>query len=79
MHELFGGAVVECSLNDWRVENSRYGTFAVKLSAGGTIMGANIANTNGYDGSTQISAVADTGLGGGTGSTGNSNDPGAGR
>ena len=32
----------------------------------GVIMGANQANTNGYDGSTQIVAVADTGLGGGT-------------
>jgi serine protease AprX len=36
---------------------------------GGTIMGAGIANTNGYDGSSQISAVADTGLGGGTTTT----------
>jgi hypothetical protein len=36
---------------------------------GGTIMGATIANANGYDGSSQIAAVADTGLGGGTAST----------
>jgi hypothetical protein len=36
---------------------------------GGTIMGAGIANTNGYDGSSQISAVADSGLGGGTTTT----------
>jgi serine protease AprX len=36
---------------------------------GGVIMGANTAHTNGYDGSTQIAAVADTGLGGGTGGT----------
>lgn len=35
----------------------------------GTIMRANVANTNGYDGSTQIVAVADTGLGGGTAAT----------
>jgi subtilisin family serine protease len=33
---------------------------------GGNIIGANIANVNGYDGSTQIAAVADTGLGDGT-------------
>ncbi|MBI4670412.1 MAG: S8 family serine peptidase [Chloroflexi bacterium] len=33
---------------------------------GGVILGANIANANGYDGSTQIAAVADTGLGDGT-------------
>ncbi len=36
---------------------------------GGQLMGANTANTNGYDGSTQIVAVADTGLGGGTAAT----------
>ena len=35
----------------------------------GVIMGANTANANGYDGSTQIVAVADTGLGGGTAAT----------
>src|SRR4029077_13789316 len=33
---------------------------------GGVIIGSAIANTNGYDGSTQIAAVADTGLGDGT-------------
>jgi len=33
---------------------------------GGAIMGANIAQANGYDGSTQTVAVADTGLGDGT-------------
>jgi serine protease AprX len=36
---------------------------------GGVIIGANTANANGYDGSSQIVAVADTGLGGGTAST----------
>ena len=36
---------------------------------GGAIIGATTANANGYDGSTQISAVADTGLGGGTAAT----------
>ena len=35
----------------------------------GVIVGANVANDNGYDGSTQIAAVADTGLGGGTAAT----------
>ncbi len=35
----------------------------------GQIIKATIANTNGYDGSTQTVAVADTGLGGGTPST----------
>jgi len=36
---------------------------------GGNIIGAAVANASGYDGSTQISAVADTGLGGGTAAT----------
>jgi subtilisin family serine protease len=35
----------------------------------GSIMGANSAYANGYDGSTQVIGVADTGLGGGTAST----------
>ena len=35
----------------------------------GVILGANVANTSGYDGSTQIVAVADTGIGGGTAAT----------
>lgn len=34
----------------------------------GVIIGANAVNANGYDGSTQIAAVADTGLGNGTAS-----------
>ncbi len=36
---------------------------------GGGIMGANTAFANGYNGSTQVVAVADTGLGGGTAAT----------
>lgn len=36
---------------------------------GGGIIGGGFANANGYDGSTQIVAVADTGLGGGTATT----------
>ncbi|NTW00027.1 MAG: S8 family serine peptidase, partial [Oscillochloris sp.] len=36
---------------------------------GGQIIGSGIANTTGYDGSTQIVAVADTGIGGGTAAT----------
>jgi hypothetical protein len=36
---------------------------------GGAVLGSSIANANGYDGSTQIVAVADTGLGGGTAAT----------
>ena len=32
----------------------------------GVILGAGTANGNGYDGSTQVAAVSDTGLGGGT-------------
>ncbi|MDJ0955138.1 MAG: S8 family serine peptidase, partial [Acidimicrobiia bacterium] len=35
----------------------------------GVILGANVANASGYDGSTQIVAVADTGIGGATAST----------
>ena len=35
----------------------------------GIILGANLANASGYDGSTQIVGVADTGLGGGTPTT----------
>jgi hypothetical protein len=37
--------------------------------SGGTIISAGVANARGYDGSTQIAAVADTGLGGGTPAT----------
>ncbi|HEU5090616.1 MAG TPA: S8 family serine peptidase, partial [Roseiflexaceae bacterium] len=36
---------------------------------GGNIIGAAVANASGYDGSSQIAAVADTGLGGGTANT----------
>ncbi|HEX6383565.1 MAG TPA: hypothetical protein VF177_02740, partial [Anaerolineae bacterium] len=39
-----------------------------EYGAGG-IIGGNTANANGYDGSSQIAAVADTGLGGGTASS----------
>jgi len=38
-------------------------------SGAGVIVGTNVANANGYDGSTQIAAVADTGIGGGTATT----------
>jgi serine protease AprX len=41
----------------------------------GVILGANVANASGYDGSTQTVAVADTGLGGGTASTAHSDIP----
>ena len=41
-----------------RKKNNEYG--------GGTIMGAAVANSHGFDGSTQTVAVADTGLGNGT-------------
>ncbi len=43
--------------------------------AAGVILGANIANANGFDGSTQIAAVADTGLGGGTAATAHADIP----
>lgn len=35
----------------------------------GVLLGANVVNANGYDGSTQIVGVADTGIGGGTAAT----------
>lgn len=38
-------------------------------SGAGVIVGTSVANALGYDGSTQIAAVADTGLGGGTAAT----------
>ena len=38
-------------------------------SGAGVIVGTNTANAGGYDGSTQIAAVADTGIGGGTAAT----------
>ena len=41
----------------------------------GVILGANTAHSNGYDGSTQIAAVADTGLGGGTAATAHADIP----
>ncbi len=43
---------------EFREKHNEYGA--------GVIIGANTANTSGYDGSTQIVAVADTGLGDGT-------------
>ena len=47
-----------------------------EYGAGG-LMGANIANASGYDGSSQIVAVADTGLGGGTAATAHGDIPAA--
>ena len=41
----------------------------------GNLMGATLANASGYDGSTQIVAVADTGLGGGTTTTAHADIP----
>ncbi len=41
----------------------------------GSILGANVANANGYNGSTQIVAVADTGLGGGIASSAHADVP----
>jgi serine protease AprX len=41
----------------------------------GVIMGANVAHASGYDGSTQIVAIADTGLGSGTASTAHADLP----
>jgi serine protease AprX len=41
----------------------------------GVILGANVANTAGYDGSSQIVAVADTGIGGGTASSAHTGIP----
>lgn len=46
-------------------------------SAAGTILGSNVANANGYDGSTQTVGVADTGLGGGTAATAHNDIPAA--
>ncbi|MFZ6031240.1 MAG: S8 family serine peptidase [Chloroflexota bacterium] len=44
-------------------------------SGGGTIIGAAAANNRGYDGSTQIVAVTDTGIGGGTAGTAHADIP----
>ena len=41
----------------------------------GSLMGSAAANANGYDGSTQVVAVADTGLGGGTAATAHADIP----
>ncbi len=46
-----------------------------KNDAARDIIGAGVANSRGYDGSTQIAAVADTGLGGGTASTAHADIP----
>jgi hypothetical protein len=43
----------------------------------GVIIGAATANANGYNGSSQIAAVADTGLGGGTAATAHADIPGS--
>ncbi len=44
-------------------------------SGAGVILGANVVNANGYDGSTQTVAVADTGIGGGTAATAHNDIP----
>lgn len=44
-------------------------------SGAGTIIGANVVNANGYDGSTQTVGIADTGIGGGTTSTAHTDIP----
>lgn len=53
--------------------------FALKVkhndSGAGIILGSNVVNANGYDGSTQTVAVADTGLGGGTAATAHNDIP----
>jgi hypothetical protein len=46
-----------------------------KNEAGGDIIGAGIANGRGYDGSTQIVGVSDTGIGGGTTTTAHADIP----
>ena len=51
-----------------RVKHNEFG--------GGVILGSRIANDSGYDGSSQILAVADTGLGGGTALRGARRHPG---
>jgi serine protease AprX len=43
--------------------------------AAGAVLGSGIANANGYDGSSQVVAVADTGLGGGTPTTAHADIP----
>lgn len=44
-------------------------------SGAGVILGANVVNANGYDGSTQKVGVADTGIGGGTAATAHADIP----
>ncbi|MBI4670411.1 MAG: S8 family serine peptidase [Chloroflexi bacterium] len=44
-------------------------------SGAGQILGSNVVNANGYDGSTQTVAVADTGIGGGTAATAHTDIP----
>ncbi len=44
-------------------------------SGAGVILGANVVNANGYDGSTQTVGVADTGIGGGTAATAHADIP----
>ena len=60
-------AITELTAVAW-VENLMFRETHNEFGAG-VIVGANAANTSGYDGSTQIVAVADTGLGGGSSST----------
>jgi serine protease AprX len=56
------------------IENFSFPEKHNEFGAGG-ILGANIANIAGYDGSSQIAAVADTGLGGGTAATAHNDLP----
>lgn len=53
--------------------------FALKIkhndSGAGVILGSNVVNANGYDGSTQTVGIADTGIGGGTAATAHNDIP----
>jgi PKD repeat protein/subtilisin family serine protease len=60
-------SVTELNAVAW-VENLMFRETHNEFGAG-VILGANVANNSGYDGSTQVVAVADTGIGGGTAAT----------
>lgn len=64
------------SINNYRL-NQTLSTSSAPLrnDTARDIIGASVANTRGYDGSSQIAAVSDTGLGGGTAATAHSGIP----
>jgi hypothetical protein len=64
------------SINNYHLNEKTSKSIApARNEAAGDIIGAGVANSRGYDGSSQIAAVSDTGIGGGTAATAHTDIP----